>query len=105
MIRKLLLVSLGCLCAASALGAGACKGQACNDTYFSKDADGCLEIRNSGNEDIEVMVYTRSSGTIRVRVGMGDTEKVYKPGRICVPAADYVRADAKFLSGIFAPPR
>ena len=47
MIRKLLFVSLGCACAASALG-GACHGQACRYTYFDKDADGCLEIRNAG---------------------------------------------------------
>ena len=45
MIRKLLLVSLGCLYAASALGAGACQGDACRYTYFGKDEDGCLEIR------------------------------------------------------------
>ena len=104
MIRKLLFVSLGCACAASALG-GACHGQACRYTYFDKDADGCLEIRNAGPEDIEVKMYTASSGTITVRVASGDTEKLYNPGRLCVPATDYVRSDAKLAGGIFSPSR
>ena len=77
--------------------------QACRYTYFGKDADGCLEIRNAGREDIQVTVYTTASGAITLRVSSGDTEKVYKTGRTCVPAADYVRADAKFDGGIFAP--
>ena len=104
MIRKLLLVVLGCVGATSALG-GACQGQACRYTFFDKDADGCLEIRNSGPEDIEVKVYTAASGTITLRVAGGDTEKVYKTGRMCVPAADYVRSDAKLAGGIFSPSR
>jgi hypothetical protein len=104
MFRKLLLVSLGCVYAASALG-GACQGQACPYTYFDKDADGCLEIRNSASEDIEVKVYTAASGAITLRIASGDTEKVYKTGRMCVPAADYVRSDAKFAGGIFSPSR
>ena len=105
MIRKLLLVSLGCLSAASASGAGACQGDACRYTYFGKDKDGCLEIRNASREDMEVTVYTAASGTIRVRVAAGDTEKVYKTGRMCVPAADYVRSDAKYDVGVFTPSR
>ena len=105
MIRKLLLVSFGCLYAASALGIGACQGQACRYTYFDKDKDGCLEIRNTAREDIEVTVYTAASGPITVRVAKGDTEKVYKTGRMCVPAADYVRSEAEYTGGIFAPSR
>ena len=105
MIRKLLIILSGCLFAATALGAGACRGNACRYTYFGKDADGCLEIRNAGREDIEVTVYTAASGAITVRVLSGDTEKVYKTSRMCVPAADYVRADAKFDVGVFTPSR
>jgi hypothetical protein len=105
MIRKLLLVSLGCTYAAAALGVGACQGQACRDTYFSEDADGCLEIRNASREDIEVTVYTSVSGTITVRVASGDTETVYKSGRRCVPANDYLRSSAKFAGGMFTPSR
>ena len=105
MFRKLLIILSGCLFAATALGAGACKGQACRYTYFGKDENGCLEIRNSGREDIQVTVYTAGSGAITVRVMSGHTEKVYKTGRTCVPAVDYVRADAEFEGGIFAPPR
>jgi hypothetical protein len=104
MFRKLLLVSLGCLLSTTALG-GACRGKACAYAYFGKDADGCLEIRNSGRDDIQVTVYTAGSGAITVRVASGDTQKVYKTGRTCVPAADYVRADAEYDGGIFAPPR
>ena len=105
MIRKFLLVSLSCLYAASALGAGACQGDACRYTYFGKDKDGCLEIRNTGRDDIEVTVYTSASGTIRVRVAAGDTEKIYKTGRMCVPAADYLRSGAVFVGDIFSPSR
>lgn len=103
MLRKLLLVSMGCLFAATASGAGACKGNACRYTMFGKDADGCLEIRNTGREDIQVTVYTAGSGAITVRVMSGHTEKLYKTGRTCVPAVDYVRADAEFDGGVFAP--
>jgi hypothetical protein len=105
MFRKLLLASLGCLYAASAPGAGACQGDACRYMYFGKDKDGCLEIRNSGREDMEVTVYTSASGTIRVRVAAGDTEKIYKAGRMCVPADDYLRSEAHFDGNIFAPSR
>ena len=86
-------------------GCWRCQGQACRDTYFGKDKDGCLEIRNSSRDDIEVTVYTTATGSITVRVASGDTEKVYKTGRMCVPAADYVRSDAEFAGGIFAPSR
>lgn len=105
MFRKSLIILFGCLFAASALGAGACKGKACRYTYFGKDADGCLEIRNAGRDDIQVTVYTAGSGAITVRVMSGHTEKLYKTSRTCVPAADYVRADSEFQGGVFAPPR
>jgi hypothetical protein len=104
MFRKLLLVLVGCLVSATAMGA-ACRGKACAYAYFGKDSDGCLEIRNGGRDDIQVTVYTAGSGAITVRIASGDTEKVYKTGRTCVPAADYVRADAEFDGGVFAPPR
>ena len=103
MLRKLLIISL-CLSAATALGAGACKGKACRYTLFGEDANGCLEIRNTGREDIQVTVYTAGSGAITVRVMSGHTEKLFKTGRTCVPAADYVRADSEFDGGVFAPP-
>jgi hypothetical protein len=104
MIRKLLLVSLGCLYAVSALG-GACQGQACRDTFFDKDANGCLEIRNAAREDIEVTVYTAATIPITVRIASGDTEKVYKTGRMCLPATEYMRSTAKFAGGTFSPSR
>lgn len=104
MLRKLVFVSLGFVFAAVAWG-GACKGQACRYAFFGKDAEGCLEIRNSGRDDIQVTVYTAGSGAITVRIASGHTEKVYKTGRLCVPAVDYVRADAEFDGGVFAPPR
>jgi hypothetical protein len=104
MFRKLLLVAVGCLLSASALG-GACRGKACAFTYFGKDADGCLEILNRGRDDIQVTVYTAGSGAITVRIPSGETQKVYKTSRTCVPAEDYVRADAEYDGGIFAPPR
>jgi len=104
MPKKLFLIVLGCLFAATAWGAGACKGKGCRYTYFGKDANGCLEIRNAGREDIQVTVYTTGSGTITVRVMSGHTEKVYKTSRTCVPAADYVRADSELDGGVFAPP-
>jgi hypothetical protein len=104
MLRKLLLVLVGCMVSATAMS-GACRGKACAYAYFGKDPDGCLEIRNGGRDDIQVTVYTAGSGAITVRIASGDTEKVYKTGRTCVPAADYVRADAEFDGGIFAPPR
>ena len=105
MIRKLLLVSFGCLFAASALGAGACQGQACRYTYFGKDADGCLEIRNTAGKTSRSRCTPPPAVAITVRVAAGHTEKVYKTGRMCVPAVDYVRSDAEFNGGIFAPPR
>jgi hypothetical protein len=104
MMRKLLIILSVCLFASTALAAGACRGKACRYTYFGKDAGGCLEIRNDGREDIQVTVYTSGSGTIRVRVFSGHTEKVYKTGRTCVPAADYVRADSEFDGEVLAPP-
>lgn len=103
MLRKLTIILFGCLVATSAFGAGACRGKACRYTYFEQDADGCLSIRNAGREDIQVSVYTVGSGVIAVRVMSGHTEKVYKTSRTCVPAADYVRADAEFDGGVFAP--
>jgi hypothetical protein len=105
MIRKLLFVLLGCLFAGTAANAGNCRGAACRDTGFGKDANGCLEIRNSGREDIEITVYTSSSGPITVQIASGATEKVFKPGRICVPAADYVRSDVQVVGGVFSPSR
>ncbi len=102
MFRKLLLVSVGCLTSASAFG-GACHGKGCAYAFFSQDADGCLEIRNGGREDIQVTVYTAGSGAITVRIMSGHTEKVYKTSRTCVPAVDYVRADAELDGGVFAP--
>jgi hypothetical protein len=102
MFRKLLLVSVGCLIAGSAFG-GACRGKGCVYAYFGKDAEGCLEIRNAGREDIQVTVYTAGSGPITVRIMSGHTEKVYKTSRTCVPAVDYVRADAELDGGVFAP--
>ena len=103
MFRKLSIILVGCLFTSAAGAAGACRGQACRYTFFGKDAEGCLEIRNSGREDIQVTVYTAGSGAITVRVMSGHTEKVYKTSRICVPAVDYVRADAEFAGGVFAP--
>ncbi len=103
MFRKLLLIFASCLLTATAWG-GACAGQACRYALFGKDAEGCLEIRNSGREDIQVTVYTAGSGAITLRVMGGQTEKVYKTSRTCVPAVDYVRADAKLEGGIFSPP-
>jgi len=105
MVTKLLLAFLGCLCVASAAHAGNCRGKACYYATFSEDAKGCLEIRNSGREDIEVLVYTSHSVPTRVRVAGGDTEKVFKTGRICIPAADYLRSEAEFIAGVFAPSR
>ena len=104
MVRKLLLLSLGWFFATSA-NAGTCRGEACRYTQFGTDKEGCIEIRNSGREDIEVTVYSAGSGPITMRIASGDTEKVYKTGRVCVPAADYVRSDSKLAGGIFAPSR
>jgi hypothetical protein len=104
MLWKLLLVTLGCLYAASAI-AGGCQGQACRYLYFGEDKQGCLEIRNSGREDVEVMVYSGVSVPTTVRVAGGDTEKVYKTGRTCIPAADYRRSEAQFAGGPFSPAR
>lgn len=104
MLKKLLILLAGCLFATAALGAGACRGAACRYAFFGKDAEGCMEIRNAGREDIQVTVYTTSAGAITLRVLSGHTEKVYKSGRLCVPVADYVRADAEFEGGIFSPP-
>jgi len=101
MFRKLLFVS--CLLPATAWG-GACAGQGCRYAFFGKDENGCLEIRNSGREDIQVTVYTAGSGAISFFNDTGPTEKVYKTSRTCVPAVDYVRADAKLEGGIFSPP-
>ena len=104
MLRKLLILVTGSLVTTAALGAGACRGNACRYTYFGEDPQKCLEIRNAGREDISVTVYTTASGAITVRVLSGHTEKVYKSGRLCVPATQYVRADAEFAGGVFAPP-
>jgi hypothetical protein len=103
MVRKWLLVSLGLLCVASVASAGNCRGGPCHYVTFGADSNGCLEIRNSGREDIEVTVYTTSTGPITVRIARGDAEKVYKTGRKCVLAADYVRSDAQITGGTFKP--
>jgi len=105
-MRKLLILLTSCLFATAALsaGPGSCRGKACRYTYFGNDKEGCLEIRNAGREDIQVTVYTTGSGSITLRVLSGHTEKVYKTGRLCVNAADYVRSDSEFEGGIFAPP-
>jgi len=104
LLGKWLLVSSGCLFATAAI-AGACHGEPCRFILFDKDKEGCLEIRNTGRNDIQVTVYTVGSGTLRIRVAKGDTEKLYKTGRMCVPAADYVRADAEYEGDIFSPTR
>ena len=104
LLRKLVLVSSGCLFATAAI-AGACRGEPCRYILFDKDKEGCLEIRNTSRQDIQITVYTAGSGTLRLRVAKGDSEKLYKTGRICVPAADYVRADAEYEGDIFAPSR
>jgi hypothetical protein len=105
MVRKWLLVALGCLGAATGAHAGNCRGAACRDASFGNDAKGCLEIQNRGTKDMEITVYTASSGPITVRIASGSTETIYKAGRMCVPAADYVRSDAKYTGGVFAPTR
>jgi hypothetical protein len=105
MIRKWLLAFLGCFCLASAANAGNCRGRACVYTTFGEDAKGCLEIRNSGREDIEVMVYTTGSVPTTVRIAAGNTEKVFKTGRVCILAAHYMRSEAQFSGGPFAPSR
>jgi hypothetical protein len=83
----------------SAANAGNCRGAACREARFGEDAKGCLEIRNTGREDIEVTVYTTAVGPITVRIASGDAEIIYKTGRMCVPATDYVRSDAQFVGG------
>jgi hypothetical protein len=103
MVRKLLLVSLGCLCVASAANAGNCRGGPCHNISFGADSNGCLEIRNSGRDDVEVTVYTTGSTPVTVHIARGDSEKVYKIGRKCVLAADYVRSDAQISGGTFNP--
>ena len=105
MIRKLLLATLACLCAASAAQAGSCRGKACYYVTFGEDSKGCLEIRNSGREDVEVLVYTSHSVPTRVLVAGGMAEKVFKVGRVCIPAADYLRSEAEVVAGIFSPSR
>lgn len=105
MVGKWLLASLGCLCVASAANAGNCRGGPCHYILFSTDSNGCLEVRNSGRDDVELTVYTAGSGPITLRVASGDTEKVYKTGRRCVLAADYVRSDAQVTGGTFTPSR
>lgn len=102
MLRKTLLVTLGCLFSMAAM-AGACRGNACRYTYFDKDKDGCLEIRNAGPEDIKVTVYTAASGPIALRIASGSTEKLYKFGRTCVPAVDYLHSESQFDGGVFSP--
>jgi hypothetical protein len=102
MLKKAFFVSFGLLVATAAFGGG-CHGQACRYSLFGKDAQGCLEIQNSGREDIEITVYTASSGARTLRVRAGETEKVYKIARQCVLAVDYIRAEAKYDGGIFSP--
>jgi P pilus assembly chaperone PapD len=102
LLGKSCFVSFACLLAAVAFG-GACHGSACRFVFFGKDTEGCLEIQNTGQRDLLVTVYTAGSGTLTVRVMSGDTQKVYKIARLCVPAADYIRADAEFDGGVFSP--
>jgi len=102
MLGKFLLVSFGCLFAAAAFG-GACHGSACRFIFFGKDSEGCLEIQNTGQRDIMITVYTSGSGALTLRVMSGDTQKLYKIARQCVPAVDYIRADAEFDGGVFSP--
>ena len=102
LLGKSCFVALGCLFAAAASG-GLCHGSACRFVSFGKDSEGCLEIHNTGQRDTLITVYTAGSGTLTVRVMGGDTQKVYKIARQCVPAADYIRADAEFDGGIFSP--
>ena len=104
MLRKLSITLSACLLATSAFGAGACKGKGCRYTCFEKDTQGCLTVRNTGREDIQVTVYTAGSGAISLRVMGGHTETVYRISRNCVPADDYVRADSELAGGVFAPP-
>jgi hypothetical protein len=105
MVRKMLLVSLGCLLAVTTANAGSCRGKACYYATFGEDSKGCLEIRNSGREDIEVMVYTTGSVPTTVRIAGGSTEKVFKSGRMCILAAQYLRSEAEFIGGPFTPSR
>ena len=91
---KVLAVGLGLLLAASA-HAGACRGDACRDTWFDKDKEGCLTVRNRGRLTIQVAIMS-THGTQHLRLFSGDSEKVYYIGRKCVMAADYIRSDAKF---------
>jgi hypothetical protein len=102
LLGKSCFVSFGCLLAAAAFG-GVCHGSACRFVSFGHDPEGCLEIRNSGQRDTLITVYTAGSGTLTVRVMGGDSQKVYKIARKCVPAADYIRADAEFDGGVFSP--
>ena len=48
-------------------------------------------------------VYTAASGPIALRVASGSTEKLYKIGRTCVPAVDYLHSESQFDGGVFAP--
>ena len=105
MVRKWVLVFLGCFFAASAANAGNCRGKACYYATFGEDAKGCLEIRNSGREDIEVMVYTTGSVPTTVRIAGGSTERVFKTGRVCILATQYLRSEAQFIGGVLAPSR
>jgi hypothetical protein len=87
-------LALGLLFAASA-DAGACRGNACRDTWFDKDKDGCLMVRNRGQLTIQVSIMS-THGTQYLRLYSGDYEKVYYIGRKCVMAVDYVRSESKF---------
>ena len=51
-------LAASCLFVRDRAWCGACHGQACRYAFFGKDAEGCLEIRNGGREDIQVTVYT-----------------------------------------------
>ena len=104
MFRKLLLVTARLPAVRDRPGAAPARDKPVVTRSSARTRNGCLEIRNSGREDIQVTVYTAGSGAITVRIMSGHTEKVYKTSRTCVPAVDYVRADAEFEGGIFAPP-
>jgi hypothetical protein len=79
---------------ATATYAGACHGTACRDLYFDQDKEGCLIVRSRAQHNMEITVYS-THGNIQLRLYPGDSEKVYYIARKCLPAVDYIRAEAK----------
>ena len=102
MLNKLTFALLGCLVPLAAT-AGACHGSACRYLFIGKDDQGCLEFQNTGRDDMQITVYTAGSGALQLTVAGGFTEKLYRTGRQCILAVDYVRSEAEFEGGIFAP--